>query len=76
MDQWAVEYDKKDGATCTWADLVGPKLYLKKTPRCRAGGHYPDKFTVGESPTCDYQTPTWFDTQGDKFRHKVPGAAK
>jgi hypothetical protein len=76
VDQWAIEHDKKDGDTCTWADLVGPKLYLKETPRCPAGGHYPDKFTVGVSPTCDYRTPAWFDTEGDKFRHKVPGAAK
>lgn len=72
VDQWAVEYDKSDGATAVWGDLVAKTLYLKKTPRCRGGGNYPDTFTVGITPLCDYITPGWFDTQGDKYKHKVP----
>jgi len=72
VDQWAVEYDKTDGATCTWTDLVGKTLYLKKTPRCRGGGNYPDTLTVGVTPTCDYTPPAWFDTQGNKYKHMIP----
>jgi len=74
VDQWAVEYDKSDGATVTWADLVAKTLYLKKTPRCRGGGAYPGTFTVGKTPTCDYTPPAWFDTQGAKYLHRVPDA--
>jgi len=72
LDQWAIEYDKKDGATTDWFHMVGKTLYLKKTPRCRAGGRYPDTLTVGVTPRCDYSTPGWFDTQGMKFKHCVP----
>ncbi len=74
VDQWAVEYDKSDGNTLTWADLVGKTLYIKKTPRCRGGGNYPATLTVGVTPTCDYTAPGWFDTQGEKYKHKVPDA--
>jgi prepilin-type N-terminal cleavage/methylation domain-containing protein len=72
LDQWAIEYDKRDGNTTDWSKLVGKTLYLKKTPKCRGGGHYPPTLTVGVSPTCDYSTPGWFDTQGAKYRHRVP----
>jgi len=72
VDQWAVEYDKSDGMTITWTQLVGKTLYLKKTPKCRGGGSYPATLTVGISPTCDYVCPTWFDTQGAKYKHRVP----
>ena len=72
VDQWAVEYDQKDGITVDWTGLVGKTLYLKKTPKCRAGGLYPASLTVGITPTCDYTTPQWFDTQGAKYQHKVP----
>ena len=75
VDQWAVEYDKSDSSSCGWAELVSKTLYLKKTPRCRGGGNYPTIFTVGITPICDYVTPGWFDTQGEKFKHKVPDAA-
>ena len=75
VDQWAVEYDKSDGATAVWGELVAKTLYLKKTPRCRGGGDYPTTFEVGVTPTCTYTTPAWFDTQGDKYKHKVPDAA-
>jgi len=74
VDQWAVEYDKSDGFSLTWADLVGKTLYLKKTPRCRGGGCYPATMSVGVTPTCDYSSPAWFDTQGAKFTHSVPDA--
>jgi len=74
VDQWAIEYDKSDTAVVSWADLVGKTLYLKKTPRCRGGGNYVGTFTVGTSPACDYTMPSWFDTQGEKFKHKVPDA--
>ena len=72
VDQWAVEYDQKDGITTDWAGLVGKTLYLKKTPKCRAGGLYPATLTVGITPLCDYTTPGWFDTQGAKYKHVVP----
>jgi hypothetical protein len=72
VDQWAVENDKKDGATVRLSDLVGPTKYLKRTPRCPAGGHYPDVLTVGKIPTCDYKTPGWFDTKGNMYKHAVP----
>lgn len=75
VDQWAVEYDQTDGATCDWAILVGKTLYLKKTPRCRGGGAYGTNFTVGTTPSCDYTTPVWFDTQGEKYTHTVPDSA-
>jgi len=74
VDQWAVEYDKRDGNTVPMTQLVGKKLYLKKTPKCRAGGNYPTTLTVGITPTCDYTTPGWFNTQGAKFKHQVPDA--
>jgi prepilin-type N-terminal cleavage/methylation domain-containing protein len=74
VDQWAIEYDKSDVDTVDWGFLVGKTLYLKKTPRCRGGGSYGGTFTVGVSPACDYTMPTWFDTQGEKFKHKVPDA--
>jgi prepilin-type N-terminal cleavage/methylation domain-containing protein len=72
VDQWAVEYDKKDGQTVDWTGLVAKTLYLKKTPKCRANGIYKMPLTVGISPTCDYSTPAWFDTQGAKYKHRVP----
>lgn len=72
VDQWAVEHNKVDGETVTMSELIGPTKYLKRTPRCRGGGKYPTEFTVGKTPTCDYVTPSWFDTQGDKYRHRVP----
>ena len=74
VDQWAVEYDCSDGDTAVWTDLVAKTLYLKKTPRCRGGGNYPQTFTVGITPTCDYTPPGWFDTQGAKYLHMVPDA--
>lgn len=70
---WAAEYDKTDGDTVTWQLLVAKTLYLKNTPRCRAGGNYPKVFTVGVTPTCDYTPPGWFDPQGAAYRHAVPG---
>ena len=74
VDQWAVEYDASDGMTATWTELVSKTLYLKKTPKCRGKGNYPDTFTVGVTPTCDYTPPGWFDTQGGKYSHKIPDA--
>lgn len=74
VDQWAVEYDKADGATVDWSDLVAKTLYLKKTPRCRGGGSYTGTFTVGTTPSCTYTPPGWFDTQGNKYNHVVPDA--
>ena len=75
MDQWAVEYDKSDGATVTWRSLVSKTSYLKKTPRCPGGGSYGQVFTVGggvgDDPTCDYTPPAWFDTQGGKYGHCI-----
>ncbi|MBM3334916.1 prepilin-type N-terminal cleavage/methylation domain-containing protein [Candidatus Sumerlaeota bacterium] len=74
VDQWAVEYDKKDGDSTDWAALVGKTLYLKKTPKCRGGGNYSVPFAVGTTPSCDYTTPGWFDTQGQRYQHVVPEA--
>ncbi|MCX8037885.1 MAG: hypothetical protein N3D11_12710 [Candidatus Sumerlaeia bacterium] len=71
---WAVDYNKHDGDTVTLKELVGPNLYLKQIPRCPAGGSYGEVFTVGKAPTCDYTPPAWFDTQGDKYLHKIPEA--
>ena len=73
VDNYALEHDMADGMVLGggWNDLVSKTLYLKKTPRCRAGGSYVYVFTVGTPPECDYTTPGWFDTRGDLYRHTV-----
>jgi prepilin-type N-terminal cleavage/methylation domain-containing protein len=73
VDQWAVEYDGADGdVLADWNDLVGRTLYLKKTPKCRGNGEYLYWDTVGQTPTCTYTPPTWFDTQDGKYAHDIP----
>jgi prepilin-type N-terminal cleavage/methylation domain-containing protein len=37
---WGVETGKTTGNTPDEADLVGPSLYLKETPKCPAGPDY------------------------------------
>jgi prepilin-type N-terminal cleavage/methylation domain-containing protein len=48
---WGVENARRDGDPATAADLVGPTLYMKKTPRCPAGGVY-DYTAVGTNALC------------------------
>jgi prepilin-type N-terminal cleavage/methylation domain-containing protein len=50
-EQWALENNKAPGAAVTFADLVGPSLYIKKTPVCPEGGTYTEG-AVGTDPTC------------------------
>jgi len=72
VDQWAVERDKKDDDVVAWAGLVGKKLYLKKTPKCRGNGTYTVPFKVGITPSCSYTLPTWFKDTMNRYQHKVP----
>ena len=48
---WGVELGKKDGDQPTYADLIGPTLYIKVTPTCPAGGSY-DIQPIGSTVTC------------------------
>lgn len=48
---WAQENNKPATAVPTWADLVGPSLYIRATPACPAGGVYTLQ-SVASHPTC------------------------
>jgi prepilin-type N-terminal cleavage/methylation domain-containing protein len=48
-EQWAMDNNKSDGATCAMTDLV--PNYIKSTPSCPAGGTY-TVGNVGTNPTC------------------------
>ena len=48
---WGVENAKKDGDVPTEAELIGPSLYIKKTPSCPADGTY-DYKAIGDIATC------------------------
>jgi len=37
---WGVEHAKKDGDVPADADIIGPGMYMKKTPICPGGGSY------------------------------------
>lgn len=52
-DQWALEYNKPDGALPTEGDLAGSFKYLISLPSCPAGGGYTIN-NINISPTCDY----------------------
>lgn len=73
VDNYALDYDLTDGAFVPggWDNLVSKKMYLKKFPRCRAGGEYVDSFVVGLTPKCTYQTPGWFNTRDGVYSHAI-----
>ena len=48
---WGVENGKKNGDVPSEADLIGPSLYIKKTPSCPAEGSYEYK-AIGDIATC------------------------
>ena len=50
---WGVENGKQEGAIPAEADLIGPELYIKKTPECPAGGTY-DFRAIGLDATCNF----------------------
>ncbi|MBI4326029.1 MAG: prepilin-type N-terminal cleavage/methylation domain-containing protein [Chloroflexi bacterium] len=50
---WGVENGKQEGEIPAEADLVGPELYIKKTPECPAGGTY-DFGSIGVDATCSF----------------------
>jgi hypothetical protein len=54
--QWALERNKKDTDIPTWADLVGPDTYLRKTPTCPEGGVYAIG-AVNQDPACSLAPP-------------------
>lgn len=48
-EQWAMDNNKSDGATCQMTDLV--PNYIKSTPSCPSGGTY-TVGNIGTNPTC------------------------
>lgn len=55
-EQWALDFRQSNGSSVNLSGLVGPSLYLKRTPACPAGGTYPTSLTVGDDPTCSIGT--------------------
>ena len=51
---WGLEHGKKNGDTAVEAEIIGPNLYIKLTPKCPAGGTY-DYKTIGENATCNIE---------------------
>ena len=49
--QWAIENKKAITAVPTFADLIGPQLYIRAMPLCPAGGTYTFTTVAGE-PKC------------------------
>src|SRR5436190_23764063 len=49
--QWALEHSKATNDIPTWADLVGPDLYMRQKPICPQGGTY-TLGRVDEYPRC------------------------
>lgn len=49
---WGMEVGKNDDDIPVQDDLVGLGLYIRKMPKCPAGGTY-DFLSIGESPECD-----------------------
>ncbi len=56
VEQWALDFRQSNGSTVGLSGLVGPTLYLKRTPACPAGGQYDATFTVGTDPECTIGT--------------------
>lgn len=50
--QLGVETGKPPGVQVTAAELIGPTLYMKKTPICPGGGTYDYKW-IGTNAVCD-----------------------
>lgn len=50
-EQWALDNGKKMGDSVSMDDLVGPTLYLKRTPVCPTGGTY-ILGPIGANPAC------------------------
>jgi len=50
--QWALENNQTATATPTWAQLVGPSLYLSRTPRCPEAGSVIALHSVGTVAVC------------------------
>ena len=49
---WGVEVGRTYGDVPTDADLIGPTLYIKETPRCPGAGNY--RFNaIGTTAQCD-----------------------
>ena len=57
-EQYALDENLGHEAAVGMTDLIGPTLYLKRTPECPAGGAYTVN-AVGVDPTCDYIAPEW-----------------
>ena len=51
---WGIENGKHDGDEATATDLIGPALYIKRTPECPGGGTY-SYTTIGENATCSVE---------------------
>ncbi|MCX8036358.1 MAG: prepilin-type N-terminal cleavage/methylation domain-containing protein [Candidatus Sumerlaeia bacterium] len=73
VDSYALENDLTDGSVISggWTTLVSKTLYLKQTPKCKAGGNYVRAFTVGIAPSCTYTSPGWFNTRGNLYKHII-----
>lgn len=52
---WGVEKGKTTGDEPTFAELVGPDLYIKRTPTCPAGGTFYIN-PIGDLATCTKST--------------------
>ncbi len=48
---WGMEKSKTTGDIASTSDLIGPQLYMKRSPDCPAGGIY-DFGAIGTSATC------------------------
>ncbi len=53
---WALEHKKQNDDTPTWADLLGPGLYIADRPVCPQGGIY-TLGKVAEYPGCSHPGP-------------------
>jgi general secretion pathway protein G len=56
VEQWALDFRQSNGAPVDMAGIVGPTLYIKRTPLCPSGGDYEgtgvNAFVVGGDPAC------------------------
>jgi hypothetical protein len=50
-EQWSMDNKKRRGASVSMKELVGADKYLRKEPRCPAGGKY-TLGKIGEQPRC------------------------
>ena len=51
--QWAEDNKKGVGAYISYADLIGPTLYIKARPNCSKGGKYVVG-RIGTTPSCTH----------------------